>query len=193
MVSLIFVATLEQRTVLPLASLPALLNAAMAIQANTESAEDLRLLLNEGSPLGGARPKSAVINSEGSLAIAKFPNPDDDYSIPHGEILALMLADKAGINAAKGNLQMVGSLPVALIQRFDRVREERIPFLSAMSILGLQDGDIATYTDITECIRMYSISPINDLHELWRRIVFGVMISNLDDHSTQSWLSICGQ
>ena len=171
-----------QRTVPSLISLPALLNAAMAIQTNTESAEDLRLLLNEGSPLGGARPKSAVINSEGSLAIAKFPKPDDDYSIPHGEILALMLADKAGINAAQGNLQMVGNLPVALIQRFDRVREERIPFLSAMSLLGLQDGDSATYTDIAECIRMYSISPVTDLHEIWRRIVFGVMISNLDDH-----------
>ncbi|MDE2827356.1 MAG: HipA domain-containing protein [Bacteroidota bacterium] len=171
-----------QRTVLPWASLPALLNAAMSIQTNTESTEDLRLLLDEGSPLGGARPKSTVINGEGSLAIAKFPNPNDDYSIPHGEILALMLADKAGINAAKGNLHMVGSLPIALIQRFDRVREERIPFLSAMSLLGLQDGEIATYTDIAECIRMYSISPIDDLHELWRRIVFSVMISNLDDH-----------
>ena len=177
-----FCRNIGQRTVPPLISLPALLNAAMAIQANTESAEDLRLLLNEGSPLGGARPKSAVINSEGSLAIAKFPKPDDGYSIPHGEILALMLADKAGINVAKGNLQMVGNLPVALIQRFDRVREERIPFLSAMSLLGLQDGDSATYTDIAECIRMYSRSPINDLHELWRRIVFGVMIGNLDDH-----------
>lgn len=177
-----FISNIGQRTVPPLISLPALLNAAMAIQANTESAEDLRLLLNEGSPLGGARPKSAAIDSEGSLLIAKFPKPDDDYSIPHGEILALELAAKAGINAAKGTLQMVGSLPVALIQRFDRVREERIPFLSAMSILGLQDGDNATYTDIAECIRMYSISPINDLHELWRRVVFGVMINNLDDH-----------
>lgn len=177
-----FCRNIGQRTVPPLISLPALLNAAMAIQANTESAEDLRLLLNEGFPLGGARPKSAAIDSEGSLLIAKFPKPDDDYSIPHGEILALMLANKAGINAAKGNLQMVGSLPVALIQRFDRVREERIPFLSAMSLLGLQDGDNATYTDIAECLRMYSMSPINDLHELWRRIVFGVMISNLDDH-----------
>ena len=177
-----FCRNIGQHTVPPLISLPALLNAAMAIQANTESAEDLRLLLNEGSPLGGARPKSAAINSEGSLAIAKFPKPDDDYSIPHGEILALKLADKAGINAAKGTLQMVRDLPIALIQRFDRVREERIPFLSAMSLLGLQDGDNATYTDIAECIRMYSISPINDLHELWRRIVFGVMISNLDDH-----------
>ena len=177
-----FCHSIGQRTVPPLISLPALLNAVMAIQANTESAEDLRLLLNEGSPLGGARPKSAVVNNEGSLAIAKFPNPNDDYSIPHGEILALMLADRAGINAAKGNLQMVGDLPVALIQRFDRVHEERIPFLSSMSLLRLQDGDSATYTDIAECIRMYSRSPINDLHELWRRIVFGVMISNLDDH-----------
>ena len=110
-----FCRNIGQRAVLPSASLPALLNAAMAVQTNTESTEDLRLLLDEGSPLGGARPKSAVINSKGSLAIAKFPNPNDDYSIPHGEILALMLAYKAGINAAKGNLQMVGSLPVALI------------------------------------------------------------------------------
>ena len=177
-----FSRNIGQRTVPPLITLPALLNAAMAIQTNTESAEDLRLLLNEGSPLGGARPKSAVIDRTGSLAIAKFPKPDDDYSIPHGEILALMLAEKAGINAARGSLQMVGSLPVSLIQRFDRAGEERIPFLSAMSLLGLQDGDRATYTDIAECIRMYSNSPTNDLYELWRRIVFGVMIGNLDDH-----------
>ena len=75
------------------------------------------------------------------------------------------------------------SLPVVLLQRFNRVDEERIPFLSAMSHLGLQDGDSVTYTDLAECIRMYSISPINELHELWRRIEFGVMISNLDVHS----------
>ncbi len=132
--------------------------------------------------MGGARPKSTVTDTVGSLTIAKFPKPDDDYSIPHGEILALILADKAGINAAKGKLQMVKNQPVALIQRFDRVQKERIPFLSAMSLLGLQDGDRATYTDIAECIRMYSPAPINDLHELWRRIVFSVTISNLDDH-----------
>ena len=51
-----------------------------------------------------------------------------------------------------------------------------------MSFLGLNDGDAATYTDIAECIRMYSSAPTEDLHELWRRIVFGVMIGNLDDH-----------
>jgi serine/threonine-protein kinase HipA len=51
-----------------------------------------------------------------------------------------------------------------------------------MSLLGLNDGDEATYTDIAECIRMYSSEPTADLHELWRRIVFGVLIGNLDDH-----------
>ena len=66
--------------------------------------------------------------------------------------------------------------------RFDRDNGQRIPFLSAMSLLGLNDGDEATYTDIAEAIRMYSSEPTEDLHELWRRIVFGVLIGNLDDH-----------
>ncbi len=166
----------------PLIRLPALLNAADAVQGNNETAEDLKLLLNEGTPLGGARPKSAVLDKDGQLAIAKFPKPDDDRSIPHGEILALTLARKAGLNVAFGRLQTVAGRPVALVKRFDREGGFRIPFLSAMSLLGLNDGDTGTYTDIAECIRMYSSAPIEDLHELWRRIVFGVMIGNLDDH-----------
>ena len=166
----------------PLVHLPVLLNAADAVHSNTETANDLKLLLNEGSPLGGARPKSAVVDKDGLLAIAKFPKPDDDRSIPHGEILALALAKQAGVNAAKGRLLTVSGRSVALIRRFDRAGDRRIPFLSAMSLLGLNDGDIATYTDIAEIIRIHSSSTITDLHELWRRIVFGVMIGNLDDH-----------
>ncbi len=166
----------------PLLRLPALINAADAVLANTETAEDLTLLLNEGSPLGGARPKSAVMDNDGTLAIAKFPKADDDRSITRGEVLAMTLAAKAGLNVAAARLQDVAGRPVALITRFDRQGEQRIPFLSAMSLLGLNDGDEATYTDIAECIRMYSSEPTADLHELWRRIVFGVLIGNLDDH-----------
>ena len=166
----------------PLTQLPALINAADAVQTNTETAEDLKLLLNEGSPLGGARPKSAVMDNDGTLAIAKFPKPDDVRSITHGEVLAMTLAAKAGINAAQARLQDVAGRPVALITRFDRHEGKRIPFLSAMSLLGLNDGDEAAYTDIAHCIRMYSSEPTTDLHELWRRIVFGVSIGNLDDH-----------
>ena len=166
----------------PLIQLPALVNAADAVQTNTETAEDLKLLLNEGSPLGGARPKSSIADNDGSLAIAKFPKPDDDRSIPHGEVLAMTLARKAGLNVAGARILAVAGRPVALIKRFDRQAGQRIPFLSAMSLLGLNDGDDATYTDIAEFIRMYSSAPTEDLHELWRRIVFGVMIGNLDDH-----------
>ncbi|MCY3879970.1 MAG: type II toxin-antitoxin system HipA family toxin [Rhodobacteraceae bacterium] len=166
----------------PLIRLPALLNAADAVLSNTETAEDLRLLLNEGSPLGGARPKSAVIDNHGRLAIAKFPKTDDDRSIPHGEILAMTLAAAAGINVAQATLLDVAGRPVSLITRFDRDKDRRIPFISAMTLLGLSDGDEGTYTDIADVIRMYSSAPTKDLHELWRRIVFNVMVGNLDDH-----------
>lgn len=165
-----------------LIQLPALIHAADAVQSDTETAEDLKLLLNEGSPLGGAQPKSAVMGKDSTLAIAKFPKPDDVRSITHGEVLAMTLAAKAGINTAAARLQDVAGRPVALITRFDRKDGKRFPFLSAMSLLGVNDGDEATYTDIAECIRMYSSEPTKDLHELWRRIVFGVLIGNLDDH-----------
>lgn len=166
----------------PLIQLPVLVNAADAIQTNTETAEDLRLLLNEGSPLGGARPKSAVVDDDGALAIAKFPKADDDRSITRGEVLAMKLAARAGVNAAPARLVDAAGRPVALIGRFDRRGGRRIPFLSAMSLLGLDDGDDATYTDIAQRIRMHSSEPTADLRQLWRRIVFGVLIGNLDDH-----------
>ncbi len=112
----------------------------------------------------------------------KFPKPDDDRSILHGEILALALAQDASINAAFGQLRTVADQSEALIRRFDQSGERRFPFLSAMSLLGLKNGETATHTDIAECIRMYSTAPIEDPHEHWRRIVFGVLIGNLDDH-----------
>lgn len=156
------------------------MRAADAVQTDTETAEDLKL--NPGSALGGARPKPALADSDGRLAIAKFPKPGDDRSIPHGEMLAMTPARKAGISAASARLQDIAGRGAALITRFDRQGKRCIPFLSAMSLLGLADGDQATYTDIAASIRMYSSAPTRELHELWRRIVFGVMIGNLDDH-----------
>lgn len=166
----------------PVFRLSALLNAADAIHGHTEEAEDIRLLLHEGSPIGGARPKSVVEDKDGALSIAKFPKPDDLRSIPHGEVLAMTLARQAGVRVSEARLEDVAGRPVALIKRFDRCGRRRIPFLSAMSLLGLQDGDVATYIDIAECIRFWSSAPTEDLHELWRRIVFNVLTGNLDDH-----------
>jgi len=173
---------IDRYRVPPLIRLPALLNAADAVHSNTETAEDLKLLLHEGSPLGGARPKSAVQDSDGTFAIAKFPKNDDDWSIPHGEILLMSLAQKAGINVANARLVDVAGRPVAVISRFDRNGAQRIPFLSAMTLLGKEDGEEAAYTEITEVIRQFSSKPTDDLHELWRRVVFNVLAANLDDH-----------
>ncbi len=165
----------------PLIQLPALLDAANAVDGNSETDAELRMLLNEGSPLGGARPKSAVQDGD-QLAIAKFPKPDDIRSIAHGEVLALKLARAAGINAAIARLEYVAGRPVSIIHRFDRDGTRRIPFLSAMSLLDRTDGDRATYTDIAEIIRRHSSAPTSDLRELYRRMVFNVLISNHDDH-----------
>ncbi len=165
----------------PLIQLPALLDAANAVAGDNETDAELRMLLNEGSPLGGARPKSAVQDGD-VLAIAKFPKPDDTRSIAHGEVLSLKLAQAAGITAATARLESVAGRPVSIIRRFDRDGAKRIPFLSAMSLLGKNDGDQATYLDIAEVIRRHSSAPTDDLHELFRRIVFNVMISNHDDH-----------
>ncbi|MDI1334576.1 MAG: HipA N-terminal domain-containing protein, partial [Lacunisphaera sp.] len=79
----------------PLVRLSALLRAADAVHDEKETAADLRLLLGAGSPLGGARPKAAVELADGTLGLAKFPQPDDTRDIAAGEILALTLAQAA--------------------------------------------------------------------------------------------------
>lgn len=170
------------RKVPPLVRLPALLNAADAVHGSEETTDDLRLLLNEGSPLGGARPKSVVQDAQGQLAIAKFPKPDDDRSIAHGEVLALTLARQAGVDAAEARVESVAGRSVSLIQRFDRNGTTRIPFISAMTLLNARDGEEAAYTDIADAIRTHGARPIEDLHQLWRRVVLSILIGNLDDH-----------
>ena len=106
----------------PLVRLNALLHATDAIHSETETAKDLRFLLGAGSPLGGARPKSAVsLEDKPACDCEKFPKPDDTRDIAAGEILALTLAGQSGIQAAEHQLVTVGTQSVAVITRFDRV------------------------------------------------------------------------
>ena len=130
----------------PLVRLSALLRATDAIHSETETAQDLRFLLGAGSPLGGARPKSAVNLADDRLAIAKFSKPDDMRDIAAGEILALTLAAQAGIQVSEHRLVSVGGNSVAVITRFDRAGKNRISFISASSLLGLPQGDPGAYT-----------------------------------------------
>jgi serine/threonine-protein kinase HipA len=166
----------------PLVRLNALLRATDAIHSETETAQDLRLLLGAGSPLGGARPKAAVSLPDERLAMAKFPKPDDTRDIGAGEILALTLAAQAGIRVAEHQRVAVGKQSVAVITRFDRVGGKRVPFISAASLLGLPQGDTGAYTMLADGIRQFGDDVPGDLRELWRRMVFSLLASNYDDH-----------
>lgn len=173
----------ERRTP-PLINLPRLLSAAERVAADTDTEEDLRLLIAPGTSLGGARPKASVRDDDGQLAIAKFPHKDDTVDTVAWEAMALALARAAGIDVAECRVIRPAEKAVLLLRRFDRNEGHRMPLLSAMSMLGASDNDPEphSYLEIADAIRQHGAAPKTDLVELWRRMVFNVMISNTDDH-----------
>lgn len=166
----------------PLLELPRLLSAAHHVAEEKETDADLQALLAPGSSLGGARPKASVRDRNGSLLIAKFPQSGDEMNIPAWESIALNLAARAGINVAKHRLEQIGQRSILLLERFDRRGEERLPFLSMMSALNATDNEQHTYLEMAEALRQYSAAPLLDLKELWSRMVFNILIANVDDH-----------
>ena len=166
----------------PLVELPHLLNAAERVLDESDSDEDLRLLLAPGSSLGGARPKASVRDRNGDLMIAKFPHNADEVNTVLWEALALTLASKAGIDVPEWRVEKIAKRPVLLLRRFDRAGALRIPFLSAMSMLNASDNETRSYLEVVDALRQFGASAQQDMHQLWRRIVFTVLISNCDDH-----------
>ncbi len=123
-----------------------------------------------------------MTDSEGRLLIAKFPHPEDEYCVERWSYLALTLAAKAGINIPPCRLVVVKDSSLLLVERFDRLGPTRIPFLSSMSMLGAADGETHSYLEIVDALRQYGAAPKQDQRELWRRVLFSVLISNVDDH-----------
>jgi serine/threonine-protein kinase HipA len=177
-----FLAEIAPIKIPPLIELPRLLSAAEHVAADRDTDEDLRLLLAPGSSLGGARPKASVRDRDGHLAIAKFPNKGDEINAVLWEAVALTLAAKAGIAVPVWRLKTAAGKPVLLLRRFDREGSVRVPFLSAMSMLGATDQETRSYLEFVDVLRQHGASPKADMRALWRRIVFSVMISNTDDH-----------
>jgi serine/threonine-protein kinase HipA len=175
-----FLAADGEASIPPLVDLPVLLAAVEHVDDGTD--EDLRLLLAPGSSLGGARPKASVRDIDGSLAIAKFPQKGDEYDTVAWEAVALNLAAAAGISVAERRLKKVAGKSVLILKRFDREKGMRIPFLSAMSMIGGKDQEVRSYLEIADAISIAGAKPQEDLAELWRRMVFTVLISNTDDH-----------
>ena len=173
----------------PLERLGKLLEVVRRVDDGQETDADFAWLFAPGSSMGGARPKACLWDPSGHLLLAKFPRRQDKRPTILWEAVALTLAAKAGIKVSDWHHQRCGEDAILLLRRFDRKPADspngalkRVPFLSALNALGLRDGHHASYQDIASLIRQISMNVTRDLKELWRRLIFNILISNTDDH-----------
>lgn len=155
---------------------------------DSEYAKWLNMLIDPGSSLGGARPKATVKDESGQLWMAKFPSGGDDKNVGAWEMVLHELAAAAGIQVPDAKLlQLSSKHHTYLSKRFDRTfTQKRIHFASAMTLLGYRDGDGfqegASYLDMVAFLIQQGASVTADLEQLWRRVVFNILVSNTDDH-----------
>lgn len=174
----------------PWSSVAELQYSASMIESDKKSSEIkkwLAVLMAPGSSLGGARPKANILDDEKQLWIAKFPSKNDSIDKALWEYLAYELALKCDIEMSESKVQKVtGPYHTFFTKRFDRLKGERIHFASAMTMTGYEEeilkNETASYLDLIEFIQYSGAKPEKDLHQLWRRIVFNIAISNTDDH-----------
>lgn len=174
-----------RRTAPPLIELKQLLSATNAIETDSETAADLAYLRGRGTSLGGMRPKCTVADDDGRLAVGKFPSVQDERAVTKGEVLAMQLAKASGLQVAEARLVDSDGVPVTLIRRFDRTKAgQRIPYISAATLLGADPPGAQEhfYTEIVDALRIHGADAQADIEELWRRMAFSVLITNVDDH-----------
>ncbi|HZK93690.1 MAG TPA: HipA domain-containing protein [Prolixibacteraceae bacterium] len=174
----------------PWASIRELQHGAKLIESNEDTDEVrkwLAMLIAPGSSLGGARPKANILDEHGHPWIAKFPSKNDTIDKGAWEYLAYHLAVDAGIDMAESQLEHIeGPYHTFFTKRFDREKQDRIHFASAMTMTGKNEelirDETPSYLDIVEFIQFSGIQIEEDLHQLWRRLVFNILVSNTDDH-----------
>ncbi|PKD43734.1 type II toxin-antitoxin system HipA family toxin [Rhodohalobacter barkolensis] len=180
----------EEKSIPPITDIRELQVGADLVESDEDSEvvrKWLKILLAPGSSLGGARPKSSVLDENGELWIAKFPSRQDTTDMGAWEYVAWSLARSAGITVPEAKVeQITGKYHTFFSKRFDRTGDERVHFASAMTMTGHFESGIRdqtpSYLELAEFIQFNGASPDDDLHELWRRIVFNIAISNTDDH-----------
>ncbi len=165
-----------------------LLQAADLVDRRKPLPADLDMALLHGTSVGGARPK-ALVHDHGRAYIAKFSSSTDSYDIVKAEYIAMQLAAKAGLRVADTRLVSVAGKDVLLVERFDRSYQadsiQRCMLLSGLSLLGLNEMEAryASYRDLADLIRKAFAEPVRELHQLYARLVFNVLVGNTDDHA----------
>jgi serine/threonine-protein kinase HipA len=180
-----FLRTVEEgkRATAPILELAHIMQASRAVELSQETSEDLKYLQGKGTSLGGLRPKCTVLDEDATLAIGKFASVHDERSVTRGEALALRLARLAGIETADARIVLVEGTPVVVIRRFDRTPDQgRIPYLSGASMLLARRNDERAYTELVDAIASRCLAAAADARQLWRRLLFNLLITNVDDH-----------
>jgi len=153
------------------------------VLAGIES-EAYKQLIDNASGSGGARPKANVIWN-GSLHLAKFSTSKDTFNIPAAEYATMNLAKKCGLNVPIIQLSRALNRDVYLIERFDRDQKGNpIHFVSALTMTNIADNqyDAFEYRALVDAVVKYSSAFKDDLLELYKRMVFNIMVNNNDDH-----------
>lgn len=159
------------------------------ILKHTTDEKQVRELLLQGTSMGGARPKT-VVEHNNALWLAKFSSPNDSWNQPRVEHGLLKLAGKCGINVAHSKLIDIGGRSVILVKRFDREKREsgyeRYRMISALTLLKAEESPMDkehwSYLMFADELRRTSYQPTKDCHELYARMCFNALVSNLDDH-----------
>jgi serine/threonine-protein kinase HipA len=154
-----------------------------AVETGLGTASEIQFLSGLGTSLGGVRPKCSFRDTDGTLMIGKFAGMGDERDVVRGEMLALKLAQMAGLSVADAKVCRVGKATALAIKRFDRAPGGRIHYLSAGSVLQLNRQDDFSYLQLAEEANRLSPDPVGDRLECWKRMMFNFLICNVDDHS----------
>jgi serine/threonine-protein kinase HipA len=155
----------------------------------TEEAAQVQDLMLLGTSMGGARPKAVVEDDEG-LWVAKFNRPNDPWNNTRVERAMLELAKSCGISVATSRIETVADKDVLLVKRFDREKTgkgyTKSRMISGLTLLHADEAvgarDRWSYVLMSEELRRVARDPKKDAPELFRRMAFNALISNIDDH-----------
>jgi serine/threonine-protein kinase HipA len=154
-----------------------------------EEAAQVQDLMLIGTAMGGARPKAVVEDDEG-LWVAKFNRPDDRWNNTRVERAMLELAKTCGVSVATSRVETIAGKDVLLVKRFDREKMTKgytkARMISGLTLLQAEEATEArdrwSYVLMSEELRRVVGEPKRDAQELYRRMVFNALISNIDDH-----------
>lgn len=189
-------------------SLQYLIEAADRIEAGEPVPAHLEMIFQDGTALGGARPKATIRDDYGVLWLAKFDTKKDTFCVPVIEAATLRLAKECGMTVPEVQTVKIGERKVMLIRRFDRyfaapgmehtpeilwethpgagTVEKRLPFVSGLTLVGCDESQSPTkaYADLADAIGAHCHPKMimSDRSELFARMVYNIFVSNDDDH-----------